>query len=111
MPDNPTAWRWGLAGLDQSARALFGRAFAELPDAEADRVLAAVRAGDPPGELWTRIPARRWWVFVAMRQITGVYYAHPFAWDEIGFGGPAYPRGYLALNFGRPEPWEAREVR
>jgi hypothetical protein len=29
-----------------------------------------------------------------------VCYAHPYAWDEIGFGGPAYPRGYGALNFG-----------
>ena len=32
------------------------------------------------------------------------------AWDEIGFGGPAYPRGYLALNHGAPDPWEPREV-
>jgi hypothetical protein len=55
------------------------------------------------------MPARRWWVFVALRQITAVYYAHPYAWDEIGFGGPAYPRGYFALNDGRPEPWEPRE--
>jgi hypothetical protein len=44
-----------------------------------------------------------------LRQITGVYYAHPYAWDEIGFGGPAYPRGYFALNNGAPEPWEAKE--
>ena len=39
----------------------------------------------------------------------GAYYAHPYAWDEIGFGGPAYPRGYFALNNGAPEPWEPRE--
>jgi hypothetical protein len=45
-----------------------------------------------------------------LRQIAGVYYAHPFAWDEIGFGGPAYPRGYFALNHGAREPWEAKEV-
>ena len=57
------------------------------------------------------MPAKRWWIYIAVRQITGVYYAHPFAWDEIGFGGPAYPRGYTALNFGAPEPWESREVR
>jgi hypothetical protein len=39
------------------------------------------------------------------------YYAHPFAWDEIGFGGPAYPRGYMRLENGRPEPWEVEEQR
>ena len=46
--------------------------------------------------------------YVALRQICGTYYAHPYAWDEIGFGGPAYPRGYFALNNGAPEPWETR---
>ncbi len=40
-----------------------------------------------------------------------VYYAHPWAWDEIGFGGPAYPRGYTRLERGDPEPWEVRERR
>ena len=50
-------------------------------------------------------------MYIALRQITGVYYAHPYAWDEIGFGGPAYPRGYFALNHGAPEPWEAARGR
>ena len=40
-----------------------------------------------------------------------VYYAHPWAWDEIGFGGPAYPRGYMRLEGGMPEPWEVEEQR
>ncbi|MDQ2679511.1 MAG: gluconate 2-dehydrogenase subunit 3 family protein, partial [Candidatus Eremiobacteraeota bacterium] len=39
------------------------------------------------------------------------YYAHPWAWDEIGFGGPAYPRAYMRLEHGEPEPWEVRERR
>jgi Gluconate 2-dehydrogenase subunit 3 len=112
MPPNEQAWEWGLAGLDQTAQALFGEGarFKDLDGARQDRVLDRVRAGDPPGEVWRRMPARRWWVYVALRQLTAVYYAHPFAWDEIGFGGPAYPRGYFALNAGYPEPWEPREV-
>jgi hypothetical protein len=112
MPAEQEAWTRGLEGLDQTARALFGgdAAFKDLDASAQDRVLETVRAGDPPGEVWQRLPAKRWWVYVALRQITGVYYAHPYAWDEIGFGGPAYPRGYFALNFGYPEPWEAHEV-
>jgi hypothetical protein len=39
------------------------------------------------------------------------YYAHPWAWDEVGFGGPAYPRAYTRLEDGRPEPWEKPEKR
>jgi gluconate 2-dehydrogenase subunit 3-like protein len=112
MPSNEQAWTWGLQGLDETATALFGEhmRYSGLPRAQQHRVLERVRAGDPPGEVWKRMPARRWWVFVALRQITAIYYAHPYAWDEIGFGGPAYPRGYFALNFGYPEPWEPREV-
>lgn len=110
LPPNAQAWAWGLEGLDQAADALFGRRFAELDGARQDQVLQTVRGGSPPGAVWRRLPARRWWIYVALRQIVGVYYAHPYAWDEIGFGGPAYPRGYVALNHGAPEPWEAREV-
>lgn len=110
MPANAVAWDLGLRGLDETARARFGAGFAALPPERQDAVLELVRAGDPPGEAWQRLPARRWWVYVALRQITGVYYAHPSAWDEIGFGGPAYPRGYTALNHGAPEPWEAPEA-
>lgn len=110
MPRLADAWRWGLLGLDETALALLFRHFADLHGDEQDQVLETIRSSTPPGEVWLRMPARRWWTFVALRQIAGVYYAHPYAWDEIGFGGPAYPRGYAALNFGAPEPWEADEV-
>jgi hypothetical protein len=110
MPPEDVAWDWGLEGLDQTAQVLFGAQFVDLDSAQQDDVLQAIRSGTPPGEVWQRLPARRWWIYIALRQITGTYYAHPYAWDEIGFGGPAYPRGYFALNHGAPEPWEPREV-
>ena len=111
MPPNAEAWEMGLKGLDETARALFDGPFAQLEGPKQDQVLETIRGGNPPGEVWQRLPARRWWTFVALRQITGVYYAHPFAWDRIGFGGPAYPRGYFALNHGAREPWEVDEQR
>ena len=110
MPPNPVAWKWALEGLDQASETLLGTTFADADDAGRRRVIDAVRAGDPPGEIWRVLPPKKWWSFVGLRQIAGTYYAHPYAWDEIGFGGPAYPRGYFALNFGAPEPWEAKEV-
>jgi hypothetical protein len=110
MPSTATAWERGLEGLDQTAAALYGFPFSELGETQQDQVLEAVRGGSPMGEVWQRMPAGRWWRQVALRQITGAYYAHPYAWDEIGFGGPAYPRGYFALNFGAREPWEVGEA-
>ncbi|MDA8218409.1 MAG: gluconate 2-dehydrogenase subunit 3 family protein [Dehalococcoidales bacterium] len=110
MPTNDVAWRWGLEGLDQTARALFGSRFADLDGDRQNEVLKAIREGNPPGEVWQRMPAERWWKDVALSQITGTYYAHPYAWEDIGFGGPAYPRGYFALNHGAREPWEVDEA-
>jgi hypothetical protein len=46
-----------------------------------------------------------------MQDAIEAYYAHPWAWDEIGFGGPAYPRAYTRLERGEPEPWEVEEQR
>jgi len=44
-----------------------------------------------------------------LRTAVSIYYAHPAAWNEIGFGGPASPRGYVRLGFDRRDPWEADE--
>ena len=35
---------------------------------------------------------------VVMRGALSEFYSHPWAWNEIGFGGPAYPRGYMRLS-------------
>jgi hypothetical protein len=44
-----------------------------------------------------------------MRYACSAFYSHPWAWNEIGFGGPAYPRGYKYLALGAREPWEVPE--
>ena len=43
--------------------------------------------------------------------IVRAYYAHPTAWSEIGWGGPASPRGYVRMGFDERDPWEAAEVK
>jgi hypothetical protein len=43
--------------------------------------------------------------------IVVAYYAHPTAWNEIGFGGPASPRGYVRMGFDKRDPWEAAEEK
>ena len=38
------------------------------------------------------------------------FYSHPAAWDEIGFAGPAYPRGYKNIGIDKLEPFEVRDA-
>jgi hypothetical protein len=52
---------------------------------------------------------------LVVRHACEAFYAHPWAWNEIGFGGPAYPRGYS--RFGSPhidtaerEEWEGEQA-
>ena len=38
------------------------------------------------------------------------FYSHPWAWNEIGFPGPAYPRGYLNPGVNARERWEVADT-
>jgi hypothetical protein len=46
---------------------------------------------------------------VVMRYVLQAFYSHPWAWNEIGFGGPAYPRGYLNPGINAREKWEVAD--
>ena len=43
--------------------------------------------------------------------IVMAYFSHPTSWNEIGWGGPASPRGYVRMDFDERDPWEAAEVK
>jgi len=109
MPRMRDAWRQGLAGIDGEAYARHRRAFAELDDGQRDNVLRAVQRGEVDVERWKNLPASRFFVHVLLKTVAGIHYSHPDAWSDIGFGGPASPRGYVRLGFDEHDPWEARE--
>jgi Gluconate 2-dehydrogenase subunit 3 len=106
MPDDRETWRRLAVGLDAAARRQGAGDFAgAAPDVQA-RVVAALAKGDPNGEVWDEMPPDKTWKVVS-RAILSAFYSHPWAWNEIGFGGPAYPRGYVRLGVGQRESWEA----
>jgi hypothetical protein len=109
MPPLREAWHLGLEGIDQESRRRFGRDFRSIPEADQDTVLKAIQAGDVGGDVWERLPARRFFTIVLLKEVVGEYYAHPAAWSEVGFGGPASPRGYVRLGPNQRDPWEGQE--
>jgi hypothetical protein len=111
LPPLDEAWRRGLAALDAEARARHGRAFHSLSAGEHDGLLSAVQKGLADHEAWGDMPAKLFFEKRAVHDIVAAYYAHPNAWNEIGFGGPAAPRGYVRMDFDRRDPWEASEAR
>ena len=112
MPPDQEAYRIAARAFEQMAQALHGRAFHELERREQEEILKSVHQAKPRAaqELWAQMNIERFWPLL-VSDVIAVYYAHPWAWDEVGFGGPAYPRGYMRLEEGEPEPWEVEEQR
>jgi hypothetical protein len=110
MPDLRASWRLGIAGIEREARRRHDTRFGELDAAREDSILTAIQNGEVEGEPWDELPPQRFFSSILLKSVVGIYYAHPAAWSEIGFGGPASPRGYVRLGFGQRDPWEAREI-
>lgn len=112
MPPDREAYRLALKAIGEMAQQRFGQRFVELSVHRQELLLKSLHDGkpDPAHEVWQRMSVGRLWAMLAGDCIAA-YYSHPWAWDEIGYGGPAYPRGYMRLENGLPEPWETEETR
>lgn len=113
LPDDGETWRCVACGLDGEAQALGAAGFGALDRARQLEVCWRFSRGEFDGGAWGGLDVSR--VFgVVMRYVCEAYYSHPWAWNEIGFPGPAYPRGYARfgsphLRHGETESWEAEE--
>jgi len=112
MPPEGEAYRLGLQAIQETSYAIHNAPFEKLNGIQQDLILKAIHDGKKQAaeEIWAKIPIHRFWELLVQDCIE-VYYAHPWSWDEIGFGGPAYPRAYMRLEGGEPEPWEVNEKR
>ena len=109
MPDDRDTWRIVASGLDASSRAICGEPFADAAEGAREQVVAGFAGGDLHEPAWDGLNVSRAFAVVA-RGALAAYYAHPWAWNEIGFGGPAYPRGYARIGIGLSEAWEGEEA-
>lgn len=107
LPPMREAWRIGLKGVEGESRRRYGTRFTSLPPDAQDGVLAAIQRGEVEDPSWQRVPPQRFFRNVLLSTVVGIYYSHPSAWSECGFGGPASPRGYVRLEAGKRDAWEA----
>jgi len=106
LPEDAQAWRESLAALDEDARAAHpGRDFAALVNEERGALLQSVQGLASAGQRWHGWPAKHIWSLWTRYACTA-FYSHPWAWNEIGFPGPAYPRGYLNAHVNGRDRWE-----
>jgi hypothetical protein len=106
LPEDGQAWRDTVSALDADAQAGHGTGFARCDDEARAGLVQAVQ--DLGSGRWHGMAADRVWSLWTRYACTA-FYAHPWAWNEIGFSGPAYPRGYKNTGVGRREPWEVED--
>lgn len=110
-PPFPELLRQGLAGLNALAGARHGRRFVDCAPGEQRTILADLQCenaeaipelqGLPQKELFDQL----------LTTAVEAYASHPVVWSEIGYAGPAYPRGYYRIERGLTDPWEPKAER
>ncbi|MEI5996144.1 gluconate 2-dehydrogenase subunit 3 family protein [Paraburkholderia bengalensis] len=110
LPRLQDAWRIGLAALDDESRRRHRAAFADLDEAARIGMIQALEHGTLTGDAWQDMPSKLFFKERVLHDICTTYYSHPSTWSQIGFGGPANPRGYVRMVFNRRDPWEAAEA-
>ena len=106
MPEDGQAWRDTLGYLDKDAHSRCGTSFADAPRQDQAAIIQAVQDSHE----WHGLAAPRVWSLWTRYACTALY-SHPSAWSEMGFPGPAYPRGYKNAGVGRLEPFEVGDGR
>ena len=110
MPEDAPGWRKTLQLLNDEAAQCFagGGGFARLRSNEQATLIQRVQDLASQGSAWHDLSAAHVWSLWTRYACTA-FYSHPWAWNEIGFPGPAYPRGYLNAGVGSREHWEVAD--
>jgi hypothetical protein len=108
VPPERELLRSGLAAVDSACIQLHHNAFHHLDELTRKAVMSDISTGSAePVAIWIGISQRE--LFSKLLALTvEAYYSHPTVWSEIGYGGPAYPRGYVRADIGQLDPWEAK---
>jgi hypothetical protein len=111
MPREREAWRRGIEALDAESQAAHGRAFRELGPAEQDALLRRMERGELHDPLWGGMPPRTFFNQRLLTDIVDAYWSYPTAWSEMGYAGPASPRGYVRMGYDERDPWEPAQAQ
>ncbi|QGG48091.1 gluconate 2-dehydrogenase subunit 3 family protein [Heliorestis convoluta] len=107
-PEEKVLIREGVKAIDKATQTKYGKTFISAEISEQFEILAALQLGSAPLiPEWATIPQQDLFDKL-LDMMIGAYYSHPTVWSEIGYGGPAYPRGYYRIELGWTDPWEPR---
>lgn len=108
-PPKKELYRLGLAGIDGESHFLFRTDFVALKREEQQAVMDAIATNKAnQAAVWSQVAPKDFFKKL-LGDVVGAYYSHPLVWSDIGYGGPAYPRGWVRVEKGLVDPWEAKK--
>ncbi|HZG77560.1 MAG TPA: gluconate 2-dehydrogenase subunit 3 family protein [Paenibacillus sp.] len=109
VPKAQELMRQGLRLLDAASVLLFQAPYISIAKDKQRLLLEGLGEDRPqPEPTWRGFPAKPF--FMKLMSLSHqAYYSHPTVWSEIGYGGPAYPRGYIRAHPNQLDPWEAKK--
>jgi hypothetical protein len=109
VPKQSILIRDGLALLNRVCIDMYGSSFDELKEETKKEVVCELILGNLSLQTSQKsIPVKDFMQKI-LNEATAAYYSHPIIWSEIGYAGPAYPRGYVRTEFRLTDPWEAKK--
>lgn len=108
VPPAPELVRAGLKAIEQASLLLHATSFPNVDILSQKKYLRDVSEGiAEPQHIWSAVPQKEWFRKLCDLAMEA-YCSHPIVWSEIGYAGPAYPRGYVRTQLGQLDPWEAQ---
>ncbi|UFJ40936.1 gluconate 2-dehydrogenase subunit 3 family protein [Brevibacillus humidisoli] len=108
VPEKKTLYRVGMGGLNELSHRMYRTDFIGLKRDQQEELLSLLESGRAPQTpAWMQVQPKDFFKKVLF-DVVSAYYSHPLVWSDIGYGGPAYPRGYVRVEKGLVDPWEAK---
>lgn len=107
VPAAPELIRQGLEAMEKSSQHIYSISFAELEIENQKKMINDISEDKAESSaIWNGVPQKA--LFEKLMRLTvEAYCSHPQVWSDIGYAGPAYPRGYVRTQLGQLDPWEA----
>jgi hypothetical protein len=108
MPPFPVLVHKGIDALNGYAIAQHNQAFAQLTPQTRWDLVNSLLTNPVPFQMEDKEVQSKDFLSRIHTEAVSAYYSHPTVWSEIGYAGPAYPRGYVRVERGLRDPWEAK---
>lgn len=106
LPPQDVLVRRGLAALNGAAMGLEGQPFVGCkPETQAHLLQTLQKGKAPLPDEFADVQQKDLFKKLLLLCVDA-FASHPTVWSEIGYPGPAYPRGYYRIERRRHDPWE-----